>query len=227
MSQTLKSVLGMLVILGGIGGITWLMQANPGETWIWWWRVGSALSVGIPSILLIREAFRKDLAPDYLHQLMGDYFERNGFCFAACLENADQGCQLELYFQNQYEGFCKAVVWLVPTKDVFVDRSGLGEKKFEIDCGPGAFGKVTEDISVPSQLKGETTRWDVTANVEYPQGRGRLLRYRNGMRVSASRESSPARILLKFPVSGTSRQKGSAPHRVVTLWQMGDAQMKT
>jgi hypothetical protein len=233
MGESLKAVLGALVIMGTFRGMTWLMD----EPWVWKARLASSLMIAVPGILLIREKYRKDLVPDYLGRQMGEYFERNGFCFAVRLKS-EKVCELEVYFQNQYAMACQVMVSLEPTMDG-LDLSGLETLKLSIACAPGAYGKVSQEMLIPAQLKGTVVQWDVTASVEYPNGRGKLLRYHNGLRVGnrpatgtylltlASLfaghiyQEKPARISLQFP-EYSNASGNPVPPRFRTFWQVGD-----
>ena len=235
----------MFIILGGICCITWFIDTTPGESWVWPFRIGGAMAVIIPSTILIWAAFRKDRVPDFLAQMGGSYFERDGFCFHVLIEEtSNQACQLVLYFQNQYERPCGAVVCVRPTKTVFVDQSKLKACRFEIHCGRAAFGKAAAGMTVPRDLCNQETTWDVTASVNYPTGRGSLLRVRNGMRVgkigtdqvSAVRQTltvllalfghasmtTPARLRLLLP-KVESNTPDPPLHTVERFWELGDS----
>lgn len=96
--------------------------------------------------------------------------------------------------------------------------------------------------AIPQNLQGKTVSLSLYAGVKYPDGRGTLLRYRDGLRVGAVgtdawREglqiagaiggalviSRPARIKLTLP-SGVSLSKQDViVADTKTIWKLGDA----
>ncbi len=179
----------------------------------------------------------KDKAPDLLARIVPRYFERDGFCFAIVPGTADHRGQLVFYYQNRYERACEGTIWMAPTKVAFKDVSDLPEFKVQVVCGGGEFGKRHCECGLPLRFRGESILWDVRAQTQYPNGRGKLLRMRDGLRVGGENQAGtflalllfvgawyykkPARIKIKFPDEMFSVEYTS-DWKQETLWKPGD-----
>ena len=68
----------------------------------------------------------------------------------------------------------------------YVDHSHLGRAKietitFEIPCQSAAFGVARIPIPIAKELQGKRQSFEVGASVDYPEGRGRRVRYFDGI----------------------------------------------
>jgi hypothetical protein len=193
--------------------------------------------------LFFKMHFRPDLAPDYLRQCVTNYYNRGGFCFFPTLSKADELCYLDIYFQNQQDAPCVGRVALRPAKNFFLDRSPIETFGVEIACPPAAFGLARLPISIPKQLQGKRQSFEVGASVEYPQGKGKTLRFRDGMVLRTNAEfgnafhttlivtgaltghiilSRPAKLIATLPMDVRAPiQSGQMPD-IAILWTLGD-----
>ena len=120
---------------------------------------------------------RRNVAPDYLGRSNGLYFERDGFCFAVSLDREDRAATFTIIYQSRYTGRSAAIVALRPA------GSSLPVFSPRIQCGPAGFGVAKFPVAVPARHQGKTVKFDVGADVEYPLGQGREVRFRAGRAV--------------------------------------------
>lgn len=186
--------------------------------------------------------FRGDTAPDFLFQDAGRYFDRGGFCFVPQAGLAS-GCPVLLIrFQNRFSRPCHASVALRPARGFFLARAPVEVIGCDIDCGPGAYGVITVPFPVPKELQGTRQLFEVGASVDYPQGRGKRLRNRDGLvirRNSSFRSgftaavalagaaagtivfASPATVTLTLP-AGEAESSPDPEPKVSVLWMLGE-----
>lgn len=191
MNQSLKSVIAFLILVTLAAGVLgWTTRGIGGvEGSQFWMRV---IGFGCPPLvaLLAWADFRKDKAPDLLREAVGSYFERDGFCFAFRVGDEAGRCVWTVWFQNRYERPCRARVSFRPAvKNLGVRRPSLEHIDFELECPGAAFGKVLIPYPVPASEQGYRRSFEVAAVVHYPDGRGALLRFRNGLRVAGRQKS--------------------------------------
>lgn len=240
MNESFKATLGAVIFFGCIGAVTWLVDPPQGETWQYKVRWISLALIVLPTVLLVWASRRKDKAPDFLRQHFGTYFERDGFCFVVRPEVKDGVCQLSVYFQNRYENSCRASVLLSPSSFFFKSNEPIQTLTFGVECEGASFGRIYAPWPVPAGSQGKVASLDVAASVQYPQGRGQLLRYRDGLRVGAAsadfwREglvlagaltgaiviSRPARMKFTLP-TGVAAQLAEPPKsHTESLWRIG------
>lgn len=134
---------------------------------------------------------RPERFPDLLRERVGPYFEKDGLCFAPVLETTPGGaCELAVYFQNRYEGRATASVQMLPPlRSVGIRRSALRAPALTFECPGGAFGAARVAFPIPAALQGRPMRFQVGAEVCYPEDRGTLLRFRAGVPVAATRHA--------------------------------------
>jgi hypothetical protein len=199
MGQSIRATLLALLIFSSLACLMfWAVPASPSEHGIWWVRIVSLCICLVCLSLLIWSATFKDKAPDYLAKICPKYFERDGFCFGIGPEVEGNQARISFYYQNRYERPCEGIIWLVPTKVAFKDISGLPEFKVEIICAGGEFGKKSCVCGLPLRFKGEGILWDVAAQTKYPNGRGKLLRVRDGIRVGTEIRFAAFRQIIRF-----------------------------
>jgi len=141
-----------------------------------------ALAVG----LFFRIHFRADEVPDYLGPRVGTYFNRDGFCFGILPAVADGVCVFEVYFQNQYENRSVGRFALRPARGFFLGRAKMESIIAEVDCEPAAFGVARVAVPLPAMLQGRRQLFEAGASVEYPEGKGRRLRFGDGITLRAN-----------------------------------------
>jgi hypothetical protein len=187
---------------------------------------------------------RADEVPDYLAARVGAYFNRDGFCFGIVPAVIDGICVFEVYFQNQYANGCVGRIALRPARAFFLGRAKMNSILAEIACEPAAFGVAHVAVPVPAALQGHRQSFEVGASVSYPQGKGRRLRFRDGMVLRANSNfgnafatglmvagavtgqivyTSPAAAVIDLP-NGVAEDfsDGLRNAPVVTLWRVGD-----
>lgn len=187
MPTSAKALLQLLVIVCVFGSI--YVWADPEGGWPW--RMGFA-PAGLGALFALMWASRKrDKVRDYLHEILrAGYFERDGFCFGVSPRVADNRCFLDVYYQNRYADPCHASVVLKPSRQFFLNRRDLTTLTIGIPCPGAGFGRASVPWAVPEAYQGKPQSLDGAPSVEYPQGRGELLRYREGVRVGSANVSA-------------------------------------
>ncbi|MCA9116964.1 MAG: hypothetical protein KDA79_17925, partial [Planctomycetaceae bacterium] len=180
MGESFKAICSLLLIIALIAGaLAWFDDRPDDLTWLL--RVGCPLVAIALAGLLVKLQFRQDLAPDFLHQQFGGYFNRDGFCFLV-VAGAQNGVGLfSAFYQNQRDVPSHGRIALRPARGFFLTRARLEGITFDIDCQPGEYGVVHLPVPLPHRLQGSTQKFEVGASVDYPAGRGRRLRFRDGI----------------------------------------------
>ena len=243
MRESVKAVLALLVIVCVLLSIlAWSSAWSNVPERMWFLRVLSPL-LGLGAlVLLCRMQWRKDKVPDFLRQHTRSFFERDGLCFAIEAEVEDDTCIVQILFQNRYERPCEASIALRPASGFFLTRKKIKALAADVQCVPAAFGVVRVPLPVPEKYQGRKVSFDVGASVSYPQGRGRILRFKDGTRVGKASFSSPggaaltlagmfagqvvmsrpASVKLALPVGVRQELPDDTPVQVETFWQLGD-----
>jgi hypothetical protein len=117
---------------------------------------------------------RRDLAPDYLGLASRSCFERDGFCFTVSLDREDRAATFTIMYQNRFAGRAVAGIAMRPV------GSSLAVYSPYIQCGPAGFGVAKFPAAVPSRHQGKFVTFEIGADVDYPDGRGREVRFRDG-----------------------------------------------
>jgi hypothetical protein len=124
--------------------------------------------------------------PDHLAPFGQRVFESNGLCFAVTLREHERICWLSLFFQNRYARPCRGDVALVPPLRSFrLGRHVTPPVKMPIQCAGGAFGVVHLPYPVAAIVAGRRITFDVSAAIQYPNRRGKELRFTSGIPVPA------------------------------------------
>jgi hypothetical protein len=171
------------LLIGGIGAAIAWMPLDDSGTVLWSLRGGfTVLAVG--GLIAYFFTFNpKDEVTDHLRQLSkGKHFDLDGFAFLPTVVARNGVAYVEVLFQNQRD--CAAIgrVLMVPLGRLFRD-SGLKAVAFEVPCEPGVFGVARLPIPVPVAHQGEWEHWNVGAGIEFPNGKGGLLRFGHGLQV--------------------------------------------
>jgi hypothetical protein len=170
----------MFMLAGGIVVAIFSWSDNKPDAGVWTMRIISAAALigGVAGGLFL--LFRRDRAPDFLQQTCGGYFDRGGFCFAIVPTIVDNRCYLRVYFQNRFERPCRGRVALKP-RSGFFSRPDIQGLTFDIECPAAGFGFYALPFPIPRQYQGTRQKFEVGASVEYPAGKGRMLRFRAAM----------------------------------------------
>ena len=240
MNQSLKAVLQLAAIVCGIVSFgVWAVPRHP-DSIVWASRMLFPLATVLIGYVLFRVARKPDLAPDVLRQQFGTCFERDGLCFAPVVGTwADDGiCWFSIFFQNRYAGACSCDLILQPGgKSFSLRRHGVPTVAVQIDCPGGAVGVTRVPYPVPAQYQGKQVRYEVAARTTYPAGAGRMLRFREGLRVGTHRHalgqaaktlgllavgvisySRPASIMIALPTGVAEAVPPEATIQTELLW---------
>lgn len=245
MSEFIKVVCVLILMIGSVAGaMSWLMDPDPIQ---WALRIGGPIAAVLALVLFLKIHFRADLAHDYLRDHAGNYFNRDGFCFAFSAIEVDGIAFLEVHFQNQRDKPCVGRIALRPARGFFLTRAKFDTITYEIECAPAAFGYARLAIPVPEKLQGKRQSFEVGASVEYPEGKGRQLRFRDGLLVRGNSSfgnafgtaltvagaatgmlviSSPATATIDLPTDVAEELENNLEPEIETLWQLGDPPLK-
>jgi len=238
----MKSVLALMILVCLIASVVgWTTRGIEGVPDSQFWMRTSGIIL-LPAIaLLVWAEFRRDAAPDFLKAYVKRYFERDGFCFVVLPSIQEGRFFWQVMFQNRYERPCKALVAFRPaTRFVGFGRADLAEVRVEIDCDAGGFGCATVPYGIPPTYQGKRQRFELIAISQFPDGRGRMLRFRDGMPVGKHHRSGadvavtvlstlalhphyfthPAIFKLRLPEKVAAEAVGDVHQQVV--WRLGD-----
>ena len=242
MSESIKALVALVLVICLVCGfIVWLPGGDMPASIIFYLRYGCpALAAGCLAFLVWAQT-RKDKAPDLLARISARYFERDGFCFSIVPHISNRQCSMQVFFQNRFSNRCEAQILIRPTSSFFSATVNLPDIALGISCGPGEFGCSTIPWAIPEKLQGKQISLSLYAGVKYPNGRGGLLRYRDGMRVGSVstdvwREglqiagavvgalviSRPARINIILPKDVISEMQDSIIAETKVIWKLGD-----
>lgn len=247
MGESTKAVCAVVLIAASVAaGLGW-MTDRP-HTMIWGLRIGGPLVAVLALGLLLKLQFRVDLAPDYLYERSKAYFNRDGFCFAVSSTAADGVGYIEVYFQSQRDAPCLGRVALRPARGFFLTRAKIETIICEIECAPGGFGVARIPVSIPAALQGKRLAFEVGASAQYPDGKGRRIRFRDGIFLRANTRfgdafttglkvatvatggillSHPAKVTLDLPVGVSEHVQPTSTPDIKTLWALGDPPLNT
>jgi hypothetical protein len=249
MGESVKALCSLFMIVAAIvSAVAWFDDQPNQTTWIL--RIASPLVAVSSLAALLKLHLRSDVAHDYLRDTTGGYFNRDGFCFAFLAEVVDGVCHLRAYYQNQYEHPCIGRIALRPARGFFLTRAKIETITFEIACDAGAFGVATLPIPLPQDVQGKQQSFEVGASVEYPQGKGKRLRFRDGVFLRTNTKfgnsfgtaltvagalggaivlSSPATVTIALPSAAVDELPFNSMPSSTLIWKLGDppiAQMK-
>ena len=242
MGQSTKAFGSLVLIVASvIAAVVWSENHPTSTTWIL--RVSMTLIAILSLAALLALHFRRDLAHDYLRDISGRYFNRGGFCFSFSAVVVDGVCQLQAFYQNQYKRPCMGRIALRPAKGFWLTRAKIKALSFKIPCEAAAFGVATLPIPVPRELLGKRQSFEVGAAVVYPKGKGRRLRFRDGIFLRTNTEFDrsfetalvlagaltghivwhrPATTTIQLPDSAAEHLPENAASSVKAVWKRGD-----
>lgn len=191
MGESAKVGCTLLLGAGAIAGsIAWVVDRP--DSFVWSVRVGGPLVALLGLGLFLALHFRVDREPDYLRALTGEYFNCNGFCFAFGATVIHGFAFLDVYFQSQYDRPSFGRITIRPALGFFLTRVKTDTMTVEIPCPPGGFGYARIAIPVPRDLQGTGQSFEVIASIRYPDGRGKRLRFQDGICVPPDRKFESA-----------------------------------
>jgi hypothetical protein len=182
MGQSVKAVVQLLAIIAFFAAlVAWQTEArSPANTWIF--RIASTVTFAACVGLLIWAPKRKEIIPDHLARVARSYFERDGFCFAFVPAMQNGVAWLQIYFQNRYERGCRVrVSFQPPVKSFGIRRMPLPGLTADLECEGAAFGVYRAPWPIPAEFQGKSVKYEVGCATFYPNGKGRLLRFRAGV----------------------------------------------
>jgi hypothetical protein len=242
MGESTKSVCALLMIVGVIGAALAWTADHPDAT-TWGFRVGAPTVAILALGLLLGLHFRADVEPDYLRAITGTYFNRDGFCFAFATTAVDGIAYLDACFQTQRDQPSVGRIALRPARGFFMTRAKIEAITYEIECPPGGFGVARIAIPIPEKLQGKRQSFEVGASVSYPQGRGRRIRFHDGLFLRSNTNfgnsfgtalavagaatgsialSKPAVAKVAMPIGVAEHIRDDLAPELKTLWQLGD-----
>jgi hypothetical protein len=242
MGESVKAVCALVLVVASVAAaVAW--SASQPDAIAWCFRIGGPILALLAVGLILKLHFRADLAPDYLRKQAGNYFNRGGFCFAFGATAVDGICYLDAYFQNQQDQACLGRIALRPARGFFLGRAKTETVTFEIDCEPAVFGVARIAIPLPQKLQGKRQSFEVGASVHYPRGKGRRLRFRDGIFLRTNSNfgdtfgtaltvagaatgqivlSKPATTTIDLPVGAVEDLPDDVKPEIKTLWKLGD-----
>lgn len=243
MGESFKAVCSLIMIVAAVAtGFSWFFAERP-DTLTWGFRIVSPIVAILSLAVLLKVHHRQDVAPDFLRLVVDGYFNRDGFCFAFGGGMVDGVFEFKVLFQNQYELPCEAQIALRPARGFWGRRAKMDIINLEIGCAGGAFGFASLQVAVPYKLQGKKLKFEVGASVEYPHGKGKRLRFRDGihLRTDANFRSGfstalvlagvlsgrvvllkPATTLLSLPENVAEELPRRAEPTIQTTWKPGD-----
>lgn len=184
MGQSIKAILQLILIIAGITAlILWTDDSIKPSPTLTIFRIATPAVSVLIIVILWRNSRRKETLPDHLAQACRSYFERDGLCFAFIPLVQNGICWMQIYFQNRYARPCNArVVLQPPVKSFGIRRLPLAGIDVDVHCDGGAFGVYRIPWPIDAKMQGRKVACEIACATHYPQGRGKLLRYREGLR---------------------------------------------
>ncbi len=208
MGETAKAVCVLVLLIASITAAAAWIDDRP-NAMVWSFRIGSSLLAVAALGLILKLQFRADLAHDYLRDYAKQYFNRDGFCFAFAATVVDGIAYLDAIFQNQYENPCLGRIALRPAQGFFMNRAKIETIAYEIELGPAAYGVARLAIPIPGKLQGQRQSFEVGASAYFPDGKGRRLRFQDGLRLRQHE------LRRQIRHGANHRGRGHRHHRVV------------
>ncbi len=245
MTDGAKVLAGFIGVICGIIAFVMWTDDRPSDQ-AWWTMVGFATAtvVCIGLCCIPRPA---DKAPDYLFELISDRpLDKDELCFSFTSTVREGVWYLQLWFQNQRDAACEAVIGLSAREEIFGgDRRSVA---FKIDCPGGGFGVAAVPLPAPQQFYGSAMTFQVGATVERASGWGKRVRFRQGMHISTEATfgsgfetglqiaglfagaivtKSRTTLTLDVPVDVQQSLPQDDDPTVTVLWEMGQPPLET
>ena len=245
MGESTKSVCALLMIAGIIAAaLAWTADRPDATTW--GFRIGGPVTAILALGLILKLHFRADLERDYLRPLTGTYFNRDGFCFAFVVTPIDGVAFMDAYFQTQHDKPSLGRIALRPARGFFMTRAKIDAITFEIECPPAGFGFARIAIPIPEKLQGNKQSFEVGASVQYPDGKGRRIRFHDGVFLRSNTNfgdsfgtaltvagaatgsiilSKPASATIDLPVGVAEDIPDNLSPEIKILWPLGEPEL--
>ena len=241
MREFWKGVSLLMLAVGVFGGaIAWADDRPSAITW--GFRIAGPTVVLMGLMLFLTVHFRRDRAPDFLSRHCKAFFDQNGFCFYVFPVAVNGAFALRMLYQNREDRPSLAQVVLEPATGSFPPNA-VKPLTFLVSSGPGAFGMADMVFPVKAGQKGLGQKFSVGATVEYPAGKGKTLRFRDGITVRYNAEfrstfgcvlfwlalygggifwMTPASTTIPIPDGMTAAVFERMQLTVTELWRLGD-----
>jgi hypothetical protein len=186
MRESIKAIaIVVLCVSVTVAAVVWFDDRPTQSTWMWRITLSLLAVIAMAIIFKIHYWSRPDLVPDFLSQQCNWFLERSGLCFSVFPSCEDGICVINAAFQNRYDHPCTARIALRPVVGVFRSAVKLFQHDFsmitfEVACDPGAFGIAGIPLPVSRRHQGKKLTLQIGASVNYPRGKGKMLRFRDG-----------------------------------------------
>jgi hypothetical protein len=248
MGQSVKSVCIVIAIVGFVVAAVAWTDSKPNAT------TSACLFGGILAIMvsvgvILYLHFRRDLVHDYLRDVDTRFFNRDGFCFTFSAEAVKGIACMTVYFQNQYSRPCIGKIALRPAQKFWLNRAPIKAINYIIQCEPAGFGVARIAIPLSKELQGTRQSFDVGASVFYLKGKGRRLRFRDGIFIRTNEKFGnsfatgvmiaaaatghitiggrrPPQMTVTLPEGVAEQLPGEIRPHVKTLWKLKDPPLK-
>lgn len=242
MRESVKAVLLLLLIFSALAALFAWTDDRP-DTTTWWLRIGSTAICLVSLCVLFWMQLRRNVFPDYLLDIAGEYFNRGDLCFAFDISTVEGAARLTMFYQNHRDAACRGQVALRPARGFFLGRADMETIVFQVECEPAALGFVSTSLPIPQQLQGKKQSFEVGASVRYPEGKGKLVLFRDGILLRNDSNfdnpvgtsltvaglaagmivfSSPAAAKLMLPIGVSETIDIGQDQERGTLWRPGD-----
>lgn len=239
MRESTKAVCVLAMIVAVVVAVFVWTDDRPSTT-VWLCRWGTIVVFLAALAMYWRvhlKPLRRDKIPDQLKQRFGNYYNCGGFCFAfvPCLDQYEP--HLRMWFQNQHERPCRATVYLAPIRHFWAKRPQVEKIEVPLTCDGGECYSIAVPIATSAEMAGKKVICNVSADVEYPEKRGKRLMFHEGMQVSAGSLPllmflaplagvfvwfTPARVTLQMPNVIDSLPSGVEHPATDLHWTAGD-----
>jgi hypothetical protein len=152
----------------------------------WYGRIGFPIIAAVAIGVFLKVHYLRDIAPDFLSRSYPRFFDRNGFCFSCSFTKENNVCVLKVLFQNRHEREC--IAHLAIRRGIGLFRQREKSIRLQIQCPGGAFGKASLRVGFPDSLQGTQQKFEIGVTTTYPKGKGRILRFRDGIAVRHNSE---------------------------------------
>jgi hypothetical protein len=212
MGESTKVICAVVLIISSVAGaMAWLVDRP--DALVWSLRIGGPSLAALAIGLLLRLRLRADIAHDYLRELAGghDYYNCDGFSFVVSTVVVEKTVYFGIYYQNQRDQECQGRIAFRPEGGHSPGHAAVENIAYEIDCPPAAFGVARIAVPVPEKQPVTCQSSRISVAVKYPKGRGRRLRFGDGV--------SPTGVTFEIPVGAID---AVLDKELKTLWKLGD-----
>lgn len=227
MTETQRTLLVamFLVAIGPALFTGTILWDGPASQTVWTVAIVSILASLGSLGLLLWGFFRKDIVPDEIRRIDKKPFDAEGLQFTFQTLREGERFWVRVWVQNNRDQPCLASIRLDPVKPLFRDKpSNVGLAFQGLPLPPAGFGRVDCPFPVPFDHQGRTMEFEAAGEARYPQGKGRLVRFRGGIRArswSGNREKAfgAAATLTGNGYKGECRIRLELP---MGIWELDD-----